>query len=36
MRKLCRTILAAAMAALSAHGASDVRDFGVSGDEYLP
>lgn len=36
MRKLCGTILAAEMAALSAHGAFDVRDFGVSGDEYLP
>ena len=32
MRKLCGTILAAALAALSAHGAFDVRDFGAKGD----
>ena len=31
MRKLCGTILAA-MAALAAHGAFDVRDFGAKGD----
>lgn len=32
MRKLCGTILAAAVAALAAHGAFDVRDFGAKGD----
>ena len=32
MRTICGTILAAAMAALSAHGAFDVRDFGAKGD----
>ena len=32
MRTTCGTILAAALAALSAHGAFDVRDFGAKGD----
>ena len=32
MRTICGTILAAAMVALSAHGAFNVRDFGAKGD----
>ena len=32
MRTVCGTILAAVMAALSAHGAFNVRDFGAKGD----